>query len=280
MRRAKDTYPAIACIALMLTSSPARSVELEPATAEAFRRYVEKTEERIRGEVADPQRFLHLDGLAQKQRSALMTHVHNGHVFIQAMRTTSSGKEIEVPDGLVHHWLAVGFIPGVSLEQAVALAQDYPRQPQLYAPDVQRTRVLAHNGGHYAVEFRFYRKAIVTAVYNAEFTTDYYLPDAAHGYCFARAVRIAEVQNPGKRDEKEYPVGNDHGYLWRLNLYTRYLERDNGVYIQIEFLALSRTVPSIFAWLVNPYVRSIPREYLAQYLMKTRKALAQTNKPS
>ena len=39
------------------------------------------------------------------------------------------------------------------------------------------------------------------------------------------------------------PVGNDPGYLWRLNLYTRYLEKDNGVYIEIEFVALSRNVP-------------------------------------
>ena len=91
-----------------------------------------------------------------------------------------------------------------------------------------------------------------------------------------RAVHIGEIENPGKADEKEYPEGKDHGYMWRLNLYMRYLQRDGGVYIQVEFLALSRTVPAVFAWLVNPYIHSIPRDYLKHYLEATRKALSPT----
>ncbi len=82
------------------------------------------------------------------------------------------------------------------------------------------------------------------------------------------------MQNPGKPSEKEYPVGNDHGYMWRLNLYSRSAERDGGVYVQVEFLALSRPVPAIFAWLINPYMRSVPREYLKRYLEATRTALS------
>jgi hypothetical protein len=47
--------------------------------------------------------------------------------------------------------------------------------------------------------------------------------------------------------------------------YTRHLEKDNAVYIEIEFVALSRSVPRIVAWLVNPYIRSVPSEYLTNY---------------
>jgi hypothetical protein len=79
------------------------------------------------------------------------------------------------------------------------------------------------------VYLQFYRRAIVTVLYNTEFGVDYYRPDNKRGYCMAHAVRIAEVENPGEPDEKEYPIGNDHGYMWRLNLYTRYLEKDDGV---------------------------------------------------
>lgn len=53
--------------------------------------------------------------------------------------------------------------------------------------------------------------------------------------------------------------------MWRPNLYTRYLEKDNGVYIEIEFVALSRSVPRVVAWMVNPYIRSVPSEYLTNY---------------
>jgi hypothetical protein len=124
------------------------------------------------------------------------------------------------------------------------------------------------------VYYRFYRHAIVAAIYNTEFNVDYFLRDSSRGYCLARAVRIAEVQNADKPEEKELPVGNDHGYMWRLNLYTRYLEKDNGVYIEIEFVALSRSVPRIVAWLVNPYIRSVPSEYLTNYVRTTQKALS------
>ena len=253
---------------------PACAAELKRHTAEAFQRYVQQTEARMRGEIADPAHFLYFDSLPENEKHAMLQRLHSGHVIIEPMRTTENGRAIEMPDGLVHHWLAIGFMPGATLEQALALAQDYARQGQIYAPDVQRAEVLTHAGEHYSVYYRFYRQAIVSAVYNTELNVDYFLPDNSRAYCFTRSVRIAEVQNAGRENEKELPVGHDHGYMWRLNLYTRYLEKDGGVYIQVEFLALSRSVPSIFAWLVNPYIRSIPREYLAHYLMTTRKALA------
>jgi hypothetical protein len=254
--------------------------ELTQPAAKAFERYVQRTEARMQGELADNEKFLYFDSLPEKQRNTMLAELHDGHILIEPMRTHDNGKEINVPNGLVHHWLAIGFIPGVTRDQVVALAQDYSRHAKLYAPDVQQAHVLSHIDEHFSVYYRFYRHAIVTAIYNTEFSVDYFLPDASRGYSFARSVRIAEVQNPGKPDEKELPVGNDHGYLWRLNLYTRYLEKDNGVYMEIEFVALSRTVPIMFAWLVNPYVRSIPREYLTNYIRATQQALAAENTPS
>ena len=62
--------------------------------------------------------------------------------------------------------------------------------------------------------------------------------------------------------------------MWRLNLYTRYIEKDNGVYVEIELVALSRSVPWMFALLVNPYLSSIPRDYLTNYIHTTQKALS------
>lgn len=259
--------------------SRAAGIELKQPTVEGFQRYVEQTENRIHSELADPARFLYIDSLPQKQKRAILERLREGYVFVERMHTRENGKEIEVPDGLVHHWIAVAFIPGATRDQAVALAQDYPRHPQLYAPDIQQARVLSRTGQHFSVYFRFFRQSIVTVAYNTEFSADYFFPDSTRAYSYSRAVRIAEVENPGKADEKELPVGRDHGYMWRANLYARYLERDGGVYVQIEFLVLSRSVPAIFAWIVNPYIRSIPRDYLTRDLQATRKALtAETGK--
>ena len=57
------------------------------------------------------------------------------------------------------------------------------------------------------------------------------------------STRIAEVENAGKSNERELPVGNDHGYIWRLYSYWRIEEKDSGVYVQGESIGLSRTIP-------------------------------------
>jgi hypothetical protein len=275
-----ETRPALLLLVLCFGfSDVTTAAELKAHTAEAFQHYVQKTEARMQGELSDPEKFLYFESLPEEQKQAMLERLRSGQVIIEPMRTTEKGKAIEIPDGLVHHWLAIGFMPGATLDQALALAKDYPRHAELYAPDVQRSQVLSHDGEHFSVYYRFYRHAIVTAVYNTDFNVDYSLADPTHAYCFARAGRIAEVQNAGKPNEKELPVGNDHGYMWRLNLYTRYEEKDGGVYIEIEFLALSRTVPAVFAWLVNPYIRSIPREYLTHYVVTTGKALGAVSAP-
>jgi hypothetical protein len=263
------------CSAAVLPS--VEGTELKQRTANAFQHYAEITEIRINSEVTDPQHFLYFDSLPDEDKKAMEARLQSGEVVVLSMRTHDGGKDIEVPNGLVHHWLAVGFIPGVRLDQVLQLEEDYSRHAQVYGPDVQRAQLLSREGPHDVTLFRFHRHAIVTVDYNVKFDVDYCLADSTHAYSSSHAVRIAEVQNAGKPDEKELPVGNDHGYMWRLNLYTRYLEKDGGVYMQIEFLALSRTVPAIFAWLVNPYMRSIPRDYLTNYVVATRKALVPEN---
>jgi len=252
---------------------PALATELTPPTAEAFQHYVSATEARIQREVADPATFLYFDSLPEKQKRAMLERLQSGRVVIEPMHSRENGKEIEIPDGLVHDWLAIGFIPGATRDQALVLAEDYARQTVVFGPDVQRVQVLSHEGQHYLVYFRLCKQAFVTVAYDTEFSIDYFLPDSKRAYSISRALRIAELENPGKANEEHLPPGKDHGYMWRFNLYTRYLERDHGVYVQIEFLALSRSVPTFWGWLINPYVRSIPRDYLTRYVLVTRREL-------
>jgi len=69
------------------------------------------------------------------------------------------------------------------------------------------------------------------------------------------------------------PVGRDGGYLWRLNSYWRFLERDGGTYVQCESITLTRDVPFLLSWIIKPFVTDIPRETLAFTLESTRNAL-------
>jgi hypothetical protein len=256
----------------VLNAGGSSASELKPHTVKAFQHYEELTEARMQSELSTPGQFLAIDSLPEAQREEEISRLKSGQVYIRTLTTKDNDKKIEIPDGLVHHWLAIGFIPHARLQQVIGVVQDYPRQADIFKPDVQRAELLSRDGQHFHVYFRFYRHAIVTAVYNTQFDIDFTQTDPTHEYSFARATRIVEVRDPGEKDESERPVGNDRGYLWRLDLYTRYLETSDGVYVQIEFLTLSRGVPAVFAWLVNPYLKSVPRDYLTNYIGKLRTA--------
>ena len=100
----------------------------------------------------------------------------------------------------------------------------------------------------------------------------YFPLDATHCYSRSVATRIAEVVNPAQPDEHEKPVGHDGGFLWRLNSYWRFEEKDGGVYVEVESISLTRDIPMGLGWLIKPFVTSIPRESLQMTLGSTRSA--------
>jgi hypothetical protein len=65
----------------------------------------------------------------------------------------------------------------------------------------------------------------------------------------------------------------EHGFLWRLNTYWSYEERDGGLYLQIESISLSRSIPLGLGWALRPYVESVPRESLEFTLRSARNAI-------
>ena len=224
----RGAFPAGLCLLALLSSGAIRATELKPPTVKAFQHYEELTEARIRGEVVNPETFLFLNTLPESARAKELARVRNGQIYIRQMSTKDEGGKIEVHDGLVHHWLAVKFIPNARLEQVLQVVQDYGHYGEIFKPDVQGCEVLSHEGERFRVRYRFFRHTIVTVSYNAEFEIEFSCDGPGRMYSFSHAVRIAEIREAGEKEEREYPVGNDHGYLWRLNFYTRYLQADGA----------------------------------------------------
>jgi hypothetical protein len=143
-----------------------------------------------------------------------------------------------------------------------------------YGPYIRRSKLLRRDGNNFDVFLQFYRKAIITVVLDAEFQVHYAQQvDPARIQSRSYSTRIAEVENAGQPNEREKPVRKAHGYLWRLNTYSHLEEKDGGVYFQIESIALTRRVPVGLGWLINPFVKRIPRESLSMLLSSTRKAV-------
>jgi hypothetical protein len=81
------------------------------------------------------------------------------------------------------------------------------------------------------------------------------------------------VENPGRPDEREKPPGTGEGFLWRLNSYWRFAERDGGVWVECQAVSLTRDIPTGFGWIVDPIIRNLPKESLENTLRSTRAAL-------
>ena len=178
-----------------------------------------------------------------------------------------------MPDGLIHHWLGLVYIPGASLASTIALLQAYDQQHRFYAPEVERSRLLRRDGNDFHVFLRLRRKKVISVVLNTEYDVHYALLGSARAYASSYSTRIAEVENAGKVNETEKPPGNDSGLLWRLNSYWRLEQRDGGMYVQLEVVSLTRDIPTGLGWLVRPFVTSVPQESLQFTLSRTRASL-------
>jgi hypothetical protein len=258
-----------AIVALSLITTSTSAAELQPRTVAAFDKYVSIAEPRI-----DIDGYLWLDSLPAPQRQSRLAEVKRGMLAIQRLELRDGEREIDVPGGLIHHWVGAVFIPGVSVDAAVALLQDYDRHAMIYAPVVARSRVLARDGDEFKVFLRFVMKKVITVVVNSEHRALFSRPGSDRARSRIASTKIAEVIDPNTPREREAPVGRDSGYLWRLNTYWRFLQRDGGVYIECESISLSRGIPRGLGWIVGPFVTSVPRESLAFTLETTRRVLA------
>jgi hypothetical protein len=259
------------CVFPMAAPSPAS--DLEPETVVAFDRYVRVTEVRMQEDLHNDG-FLVMDRLPPSHQRKAYDRIRNGEIYVQQLHTREGGGSIDIPNGLIHHWVAVIFVPGQTLSQAVAVLQDYDIHQDIYKPEVRRSQLLERTGDNVRIYLQFYEKSIVTAVFNANFDVRYDDTDATRFESMSRSTRIAEVQNVGKKDERELPAGHDRGFLWRMNSYWRVEEKDGGVYLQTESIALTRRVPAIMMAIVNPLLESIPRALLSKLLFGTRDGMA------
>ena len=72
-------------------------------------------------------------------------------------------------------------------------------------------------------------------------------------------------------------MGNDHGFLWRLNAYWRYEQVNGGVLIECESVSLSRSVPVLLRPFVTGTVERIARDSLQKTLVSLRTELTRTD---
>src|SRR5712671_3252081 len=126
----------VLCSLAVLASVVLRASGVRAEAGTAFDRYVSLTEQRMDGEIARERNFLWIDGLSENRRMEMDRGLRDGGLIIERMETRDNGKSIDIPDALIHHWLALVYVPGVTVNGAVALMEDYDRHAQVFGPNI------------------------------------------------------------------------------------------------------------------------------------------------
>lgn len=236
----------------VVTSANAET--LKPKAAEAWNAYVRQAEAGMGG--------------ALKATEADRALMNEGFVYTRRMDVVNTPGP-----AIIHRWLGGIFIPGAKIKPLWIWMQDYDAHSK-YFWDIERSKLLSREDGTFKIYYRFRRTKIITVRYNTEHTVVYQPVDATHATSRSVATRIAELEGAGTPDERERPVGDDSGFLWRLNSYWRFLETPTGVYVECESLSLSRGIPMGLGWLIKGYVESVPQESLRSTLTSIQKGFS------
>jgi putative flippase GtrA len=274
---------ASAALALLLVPAPlnARAVVsdepspagLRPATLAAWTSYQQGVDARYDRLSASTQPFFVHDAVAQAPgwRALAM----DGQVpMLELSAPAPGGPVVDIPDGRIHHWAGVVFVPGATVAGVVRqLVERAGHESEVY-DDVLASRLIDRSGDRLSVYMKLRRTSVLTVTYNTTHAVEYRRLGASRAASRSVATRIAELADAGTSREREKPEGSDRGFLWKLNAYWRYEQANGGVFIECESVSLSRAVPVLLRPFVNSTVERIARESLERTMVNVRRVLA------
>jgi hypothetical protein len=242
---------AVCGLLLFLDAPRSLMAEPPPAAVAAFNAYSRDVESRLVQQHRSAGAFLALAGPVEENK------LRAGEVVIERLTPPVGG---EFSGALLHHWRGTAFAPGAKAADFERLMRDFNAYPQHFAPQVIQARVLAQSGDRVQAWMRVRQHHVITVVMDTTYDVSFGQLDVQHGYSLSRSTRIDEMDGVGTSHEHALGPKDEHGFLWRLNTYWSYEERDGGLYLQIEAISLTRVIPIGLSWAIRPYVESIPRE--------------------
>jgi hypothetical protein len=256
---------------LALVSAPAQSTanDLKEQTLAAWDGYVNSACARAVARAKESS-FLRIDEVPERRPQ------------VRAGETTvwreSEGHPAKVPHGLIHDWMGSVFIPKATIAEVLAVVRDYDRYAQVYTPAViEANRIGSEENADRFSMLLMQKVLFVTAATKGEYETRFVQVDAKRWYSISKSTRLQSIENFGQPDMRELPPDHGPGYVWRLFSFTKFEESDGGVFIEVEAIGLSRDVPMLVRWLVDPIVEHLPKNSLEATLNETRNAVLVRN---
>jgi hypothetical protein len=226
-----------------------------------FSNYSHQVESRLTRQHSSPSGFLAASNPQARAR------LRNGELIIEQLPAP------DVSGAILHHWRGTAFAPHAAADGFERLMRDFNSYPRIYSPQILSASTLSQSRDHYQVAMRIRQQHILTVVLDTVYDVYFLRLDPDHRSSVSRSTRISEIASPGTSTEPALPPAEDHGFLWQLNTYWSCEQRDGGLYLEIESVSLTRSIPTGLGWAVRPFLQSVPRDSLEFTLRSTLNAL-------
>ena len=255
------------CAGFFISSIASHAAELKQEAVRTWDAYVETANLQMRDRTHKT--FLWVDESPDR-----IQRLRNGEILISSVGQRNPKP---VPSGLIHDWIGAAFIPNVRLEDVLSAARSYDHYKDFYQPAVVDSKSLGTTGDCDKYSMRVVNKEVVAeTALDGEYEACYVQVDAKRWYSIGYSTRVQEVQGYGRPDERDLPPGQGSGYIWRLYSIARFEQADDGVYVELEAMALSRDIPFAVRWLVAPIVRNVSKSSLQTSLRQMEEAVRST----
>jgi hypothetical protein len=239
---------------------------LKQETVKAWQEYVAAATARMQERLRPGVHFLKVD-----EDQHWISDVRSGEILVSYGGSQGLTK---VPSGLIHDWFGAAFIAGTTLNQVLSVVRTYDRYKEFYHPAVADSKTLSTD----RLEDRFSmvlvnNSLLVGTALASDYKCRYVRVSDRRWYSISESTRIQEIENSGTASQHMLREGEGKGLLWRLLSITRFEERDGGVYMELEAIALSRDIPVSLRWMVAPIVRRMSRSSLITSLRQTEGAV-------
>jgi hypothetical protein len=240
--------------------------EAPARAAVAFDRYVAAVEARLAEEHRTGETFFAGEaGTAEGQ-----ARLRRGEVVIEEVKAP------EVVEAMLHDWRGSAFAPGAKAADFEKRLRDFDGYARVFAPQVVKARTLTADGDQVEGMMRVRQQHVITVVLDTTYDVRFGRLDATDGWSASRSVRVEQIEGAGTSHERVLGPEEEHGFLWRINTYWSWQERDGGLCMQVESVSLTRGTPVGLGWAVRPFVESVPRESLEFTLAAARNGLRVT----
>ncbi len=238
--------------------------KLQPATVEAFNRYVADYEKNGDAKFRASREFL-IDTQPESKRRAFQS----GATIVEVLRGEN------IAGGHIHHLYGAIHVNGVTAGQVRATMQNYSKYSTYYKPDVAESRGELIPGGspsdqRFRVELKLTQSTLwLDVAFETAYDTRYLKLDDHSFETASRSISIREYKDAHNPSLGMYEEGNDHGFIWRIYTWWHARDRDGGVDLEVNNISLTRPVPFGFGWWASRKARSS----IENLLLRTREAL-------